>query len=704
MERSVAQASKPNLQRKDKTSLRDFLNVIFRHKRKICIFFVVVVLAVTIWTYLTAKVYQSNAKILILIGRESVSVDPSVVGPTTGLTQSRENQVNSELVIIRSRILAEKVVDKIGVENFFKKPGETPSPSPSAGGGNQAEGGVLVSLDLTPGLTLREKAINHFMKNLYVEVERKSHIINLNYDGFDPQVAQNALNSLLDFYLQYHITVHRTQVSPQFFEDQAKNLTKTLNGKEEELEKMQNEFGLFSVLDQKKELIAAIAGLQAEISGATSEIRSSQARIASLQMLLKGTGPVRMNGLQSLPLRLETETYQSIHAQIQGDLSSGTFFQLQIANEITRQESLAARVNSLNEELAGRRQELATLASREILLQRLQREVEILNGEYREYRNGLQRAKISTALDIDSISNVSIVQRATAPIGPIRPKKIFNILMGILCGLLGGILLAFFIEYIDDSMKTNTEITKRLNLPVLASLGSLRVPAKFDALQDTGKETQEPSRYTGIEDKLIPLYHNLSSELLEERKGKTIQFIGCNPGEGASTLIREFAKLTALRFHKKTLLLDINVKKATQCKYFGIEAEKGIKEAIDEGADLQNALNQVGDSSLYISQISLSASPSALLDSPEFNERFKELKDDFDYIFIDSPPSVTSPDGMALCRKVDGAVIVIEAEKTRWQVVANLIETIKKQQGVIFGSVLNKMQFHIPRFIYKRLL
>ncbi|HQH70867.1 MAG TPA: Wzz/FepE/Etk N-terminal domain-containing protein, partial [bacterium] len=129
-------------------SLLDAISVLFRHKWKIAFFFLFMVTASVAAALLLPKTYESYAKILIRLGRENMAVDPGVVGPALQLVQDRENQVNSELSILRSRSIAEKVVDKIGEQAFVP---------PASGMGLLAFGGspaeskdVPATVDNTP--------------------------------------------------------------------------------------------------------------------------------------------------------------------------------------------------------------------------------------------------------------------------------------------------------------------------------------------------------------------------------------------------------------------------------------------------------------------------------------------------------------------------------------------------------------------------
>lgn len=474
------------------SSLRDILNVIFRHRNKILIFFSLVFLSVLLFTFLTPETFQSDAKLLIRVGRENVAMDPTVTGPTLSLSQSRENEVNSELSIIRSRVLAERVVDTLGPDLFVKGSAEPDAEEMKA---------------------QRKRAVKYFMGNLQVEVEKKSHIISLHFLAPDVELAQKSLDLLLKYYLEKHIEVNRMQATPQFFRDQAGKLYSELAAKEKELEGFKRAHHITSIESQKDSLTGQIDTLQNSLDRVTADINSSRARVASLTASLGKSSPIielgRTTGLANnaadalkgrlLELQLEeadlaerfqddyrplvdirnqirlTETALSREEETRTEVTSGLdtnyqAMQLDLENEKSMLEGLIAQKDALERELAMRRKKAAELVNHEATITKLQREIMVLENGYIEYQNNLQRANISTALDIDNVSNVSIVQPATLPLTPVRPNKKLNLALGLFLGLFGGLGLAFLVDYLDDTLKTNEDVQKRLGLPVLAAV------------------------------------------------------------------------------------------------------------------------------------------------------------------------------------------------------------------------------------------
>jgi len=206
-----------------------------------------------------------------------------------------------------------------------------------------------------------------------------------------------------------------------------------------------------------------------------------------------------------------------------------------------------------------------------------------------------------------------------------------------------------------------------------------------------------------MEEEMISLHHSIES-ILPEPKRRIIQFIGSREGEGTSTVIREFARVSAIKYGKSVLLLDADRNHPSQHLFFNIKPEVGWEDVIQDDGPIDKALYQIGNTNLFIAPISQSSAPSyQTFDSPKMSAFLEKLRNRFDLIFIDSSPANISPDGLGLSQKVDGVVLVLEAEKTRWPVAESVKERIIRSGGKILGIVFNKRRYHIPEWIYKRL-
>ena len=483
-------------------SIRDILDVIFRYKLRIVALALLVIAVVTLYNLLVAETYESQAKLLVRRGREDVSVDPSVEGSSVAFAQNLESEVNSELAILKSQQLAEHVVNKIGASALLVCPRECPAVSwlhslrkPSSQGGDV------------------DRAVKLFTENLGVEVERKSQIITVSFDAGDASLAQAALNDLIRAYLDLHIEVHAAKADPSFFEDQIAALKQELASAEKRLEDFRNHYAISSLDLQVEALLAQIRGIEDVIDDASGKVSASQAQILILEAavekrpktkeLSRTTGTTnwaaddykkRLAEIRlkeaDLAARYE-ESYRPLvelrqqikqleeslskegdtHTEVTTGIDDNRK-QLELELERQRAESNAqkARLKVLRESLATYRERYTTLSAQKVELDRLQRDVALTEEAYRKSRENLEESKTSVALDKREVSNVSVVQPAVKPFEPIRPKRTRNIALGAMLGILAGIALAFLSDYFDDSIKTDSDVSKRLGLPVLASI------------------------------------------------------------------------------------------------------------------------------------------------------------------------------------------------------------------------------------------
>jgi Mrp family chromosome partitioning ATPase len=206
-----------------------------------------------------------------------------------------------------------------------------------------------------------------------------------------------------------------------------------------------------------------------------------------------------------------------------------------------------------------------------------------------------------------------------------------------------------------------------------------------------------------LEKEMLSLYQSIES-LLRNSPKKVIQFIGSREGEGTSTIVREFGLMIAKKLDRSVLILDADQINPGQHLFFGITPEYGWEDMLRDDGEIDKVLYQVKDSNLYVCPVSPNGPfTHHVFDSPKIEALWNKLKERFDLILVDSPPATSSPDGIAISRNVDGVVLVLEAEKTRWPVADSVKDKITNNGGKILGVVFNKRRYYIPEFIYKKL-
>ena len=202
-------------------------------------------------------------------------------------------------------------------------------------------------------------------------------------------------------------------------------------------------------------------------------------------------------------------------------------------------------------------------------------------------------------------------------------------------------------------------------------------------------------------------YEGILTRLHTEQPGesvKTIMFTGTAHGGGATTTAVNFAR-TLVRDHQvKVLLVDANMRTPNLKEMFGIENDQGLTDIIlDEDTKPYKVINCDPSYLFVLATGGNYVGPVGLFESESFDTFLNNVRDEFDFIILDSAPLPSFAEARALCKKVDGVVLVVESGKIRRQVALRAKKELEDAGARILGVVLNKRKYHIPEWIYKRL-
>jgi uncharacterized protein involved in exopolysaccharide biosynthesis/Mrp family chromosome partitioning ATPase len=818
-------------------SLRDFYYILFRHKWKVVLFFLAVITTVTAGTLLMPEVYQSDAKILVRLGRESVTLDPTAAtGQVLSVSQNRENEINSELEILRSRELAEKVVDVFGPQAILEPQTQSEERPVRAAASNFSLHSVLSDIGLDDPVSAREKAVLKVLQGLNTEVLKKSNIIALSYQSTDPALAQKVLNRLLGLYLEKHIAVHRTTGSYDFFAQQTRGLRAQLSRTEQELRDLKNQTEVASLAEQRRILMERQGALQAQIEATDAALAASRAKVGAMQAKLAHLPEVIETGkttgfpnyaadsmrekLYELQIKEQdllsryredsipvTEIRRQIaEAQALLDREKRERTQVtkglneahqQVKKDLLAEEallaSLQAKSGALKEQFRNTKQELKKLNDAEVRIDQLERELGIQKANYRKYADNLEQARIDQALEMEKISNLSVVQRATYPVKSIKPRKKLNLALGLFLGLLGGLGLAFFSEYMDHSFKKPEDVQEHLQLATLAAIprlpdNRLLAPVKRKVTEEatirrvkltrrSGKMHHGPRRpviglekappaidaqyeiftdrgtvcitspVTKIEpgairtrnsvyalevlehlsldavSRAVPLlpaaeadrkiektlwdttegvrdhFETLLSRLLHCKNGnggspRVVAVTSCHAGEGASTVASNLAVMLARRKEGRVLLADTGLQQTNGRP----PTDKGLASiVVDSRGNKTLAMPKRGEDLDVLNNLA------KLTESISFEDLLDLWRREYRYIVFDTPPVLEETAAVHLAKWTDGIVLVVEAERLRWEVAQRAKELLEASDGCVLGVVLNKRHYHVPDWLYKTL-
>ena len=201
-------------------------------------------------------------------------------------------------------------------------------------------------------------------------------------------------------------------------------------------------------------------------------------------------------------------------------------------------------------------------------------------------------------------------------------------------------------------------------------------------------------------------YHRMKYNILRvnpRKEIKTLLFTSPTEGEGHSTVLTHFA-ITLAPEGERALLVDANLRNPSLHEVFNLERKNGLTELFFEKSTLVDVIQKTRLNNLSVITCGKPCSnPSSVFESNSLDFHIEEMKAQADWVLFDSPPINSSDDSITLAGKVDGVVMVVEAEKTRWEVAESAKQRIESGKGTILGVVLNNRHFYIPEWIYKTL-
>ena len=205
-----------------------------------------------------------------------------------------------------------------------------------------------------------------------------------------------------------------------------------------------------------------------------------------------------------------------------------------------------------------------------------------------------------------------------------------------------------------------------------------------------------------FEREMAGMYHPIISGL-PNGKGMVL-FLGTHESDGVSTMAREFASFVSTHVGSTTLLFDADRQNPSQLAHFGIRGATDFEAVVHDGRGIDEAIYPVRNTGLNVMSLALRpTSRPFVFSGPRTDHLMNQVRQRFDLTVIDSPAPTDSPDMLALSAKVDGVVLVIQADQTRFHQAKQTKELIEANGGKLLGLVFNKRRFFIPDWIYKRL-
>ena len=522
-------------QTSDELSLGEIVSVVLRHKKKVLLFAcVVVVCATTLAVILPAK-FGSESKVLMLIGRESVTLDPvASTGKVININTTREIEMKTVRDLMKSREVLAKVVEELGADAVLQPPADPGvydhatklitesklalknrvkrwlgAEPPAAG-----EPGGPAGPD--------EQAILALQESISISGSKESSVISIAAEARSPEMAQALASAVVDAYIREHARLHTTSGSEEFFREQKQLIENQLQEKRSRMSDLKTEMGIGSVeaeflrLEEEKSGIATLRQtLTRDLAGTTARCVALQEAIDAEEEVIitersegmsnEATAGIRQqlyaleveerkaaqlftpNHPRLVTLREQLADLREQFAQESADRTEVKFglnvSREALALELEQQQSQLAQLKAQLEVVE--RQWESVLASLQGLneksseLEQLDQDIAFLARSYDTYSDSLEQSRIGSSLNSQLISNINIAQPASLVTEPIGPKRTLILAGGLLLAILGAFPLAFLMEYLDGRLQSAAEVEAIAGIPVLATIPKQAVPLKI---------------------------------------------------------------------------------------------------------------------------------------------------------------------------------------------------------------------------------
>ncbi|MBX7143193.1 MAG: polysaccharide biosynthesis tyrosine autokinase [Oligoflexia bacterium] len=373
---------------------------------------------------------------------------------------------------------------------------------------------------------------------------------------------------------------------------------------------------------------------------------------------------------------------------------------------------LKAKALAAAEEEKNLKEELEQQKSRAFELSKKEVQYNILNRELtttRELLDNVLKQIKETSLAVESnASNVSVVDYASVPTAPSHPKKFIILVLGLIAGLCAGVLAAFVLNYLDNTVKTPEEVKSLLRLPNLGVVPSFTIE-NSESLDREGTKKSSGSR------EIIPYdpaqsaypivfvqapkslaaeaYRTIRTGLLLSRAGeppRTLLVTSAQSSEGKTTSSINLA-VSLASAGGRVILVDADLRRPSMYRHFQLDSHlPGLVDVITGQMSWEEvALKDIVPRVTVIPSGQIPPNPAELLGSLEMATLIDQLSASFDYVVIDSPPILPVTDSVILSRYVEGVVLVVKGASTPRRVISDARARLKAVGANLLGVVLN---------------
>jgi polysaccharide biosynthesis transport protein len=656
-------------------------------------------------TYRQPKIYEATCQVIIEpMTPQVLPGSKDVVELGTGTFWANREFYETQYRIIQSSAIGQRTVEKLGLQF-----------DPDFGGAAGA----------TRDVTLLGRAI---AGQVAVKALKDSRIALITVSDRKPQRAALIANTIADTYIESNLDykLEGARSAMAWLAEQESDLKRELEGSEMKLYKFKKDRNLLAVsLDDKQSMLSQnLASVNAKLT----DLHIRQLEMdAKRKMIERARDNIAEQ--ETLPEIREKDTIRTLRESFTtfskeyADLSSkygpehprmkALEGQMDVVRKAYRKEidSVLASFEKSYQQLIDN--ELALKA----LMQQQQKEAIELSKVEVDYKP-LQRASeqnskmygviASRQKEIDitgpmKTNNVRVLERATVPGYPVRPKPVQNLLLGLLLGLVTGIGLAFLIEALDNTLKTQQDVEQFLGTPVLGLVPIIGMAGPNVEREPDSLRERDLGVFLDPKSVAAECCRSIRTNILfmsPDRPLKTMVVTSPSPQEGKTTTAINLG-VTMAEAGGRVLIVDTDMRRPRLHRSFGVPNQTGISTVIVGKTALEDSIKRTDVPNLDVLTCGpVPPNPSELLHTDRFGAVLADCARLYDRIILDSPPTSAVTDPAVLGNLTDGVVLVIKAGETTRDSAMHARRQLAAAKAHLFGVVVNAIDFSNPAYGY----
>ena len=485
-----------------------------------------------------------------------------------------------------------------------------------------------------------------------VQQVRSTPVIQITIEDGNPQRAAAIANMLVDVLIDQN-----TQASG--YTSTEENIKQSITQVESQISTLQTQFNQIS--DEK---------LQAQLKQVNDQITTLQDQVSKVSTEI---GPLAS-------LRTLTVEQSAQLAEKQAQLA-------QLQSLLTQYQQI--RVNL---EYFGKPTSNSSSLGDDLRLQLLQSTLDQYQKIYLDLLDNLQTVQLAKVRNTNTIDQI---EKATPPKIPVRPRpSVYTILAGIV-GLMFAMGMVFFIEYMDDTLKTPQDIQQALNIPVLGYIANMQPVSKTKNGSPVVWQLQSQTS-----EKIDALRTNLEFAVAQPPL-KTLLLLNVNEADEGKARIAADLAVSYTQLGSRVVLLDADLRNPSVHRYFGLANENGFSNLLADGLKPESAGKKVEDLDGLTVITGGNAPPAPATGGMTIPNRVVKildgLKKQSDVIIINAPP-INVADSWVMASQVDGVLLVIESSGTHLGEARHLMEQLNRARATILGVVLYRVPHNLAYY------